>query len=63
MSACTGKRRFATEIDAKIALSRIDRAGDDQDRQKVPSRAYRCKSCKGWHLTSMPLGKAEGGDL
>ena len=48
-----GKRRYRSEIDAKIALTRIARTGDDSRRDKTPRRAYRCGTCKGWHLTSM----------
>ncbi len=47
-SGCCGKKRYATEEAALIALERIRMLGH---QGKVPQRAYRCTS--GWyHLTS-----------
>lgn len=49
------KRRYRDEIAAKVALSRIQSSNDDQLREFVPKRAYRCPNCKGWHLTHKEL--------
>lgn len=50
MSAClTGKRRYPTKLDAKIALADILRRDRKQRREQ---RIYRCPSCNGFHLTS-----------
>lgn len=50
MSVClTGKRRWRTRLDAKIALADINRRDRQQRREQ---RAYRCPICNGWHLTS-----------
>lgn len=52
MSGCSsGKQRFRDELSAKMALANIGRQDRDQAREQ---RAYRCPSCKGWHLTSQP---------
>lgn len=50
--ACpTGKRRYASALDAGLALGRastnVARVSD-----KTEKRQYFCPSCKGWHLTS-----------
>jgi len=50
--SCT-KVRFRDEITAKIALYKIARK-DDAERSKSEARAYRCRKCHGWHLTSQP---------
>ena len=47
---CT-KRRYRTRVDALIALAAIQ-GRDDARRSKTESRAYRCPTCHGWHLTS-----------
>lgn len=47
------KKRFRTEVDAKIALSRIWASNDDQNRKNLPKRAYYHHACHGWHLTHM----------
>jgi hypothetical protein len=46
---CT-KTRYRDRIAALNALSRIGR--HDEERAKAPSRAYSCRYCHGWHLTS-----------
>lgn len=52
-AACpTGKLRYRDQIGAKFALARID----DADPKRREKRAYRCPSCRGWHLTSKPKG-------
>ena len=43
------KVRYVDHIAAKMAISTLSRVSE---REKVPSRAYQCKHCKGWHLTS-----------
>ncbi len=48
--ACT-KRRFKTQLDARIALARMRASGKEKRREQ---RAYRCHICRGWHLTSQP---------
>lgn len=43
------KRRFRTELDAKIVLARLVWKDTAKRRE---SRVYRCLLCGGWHLTS-----------
>jgi hypothetical protein len=45
------KKRFRSEIDAKLALARIWRQNGDQQREYLPKRAYYHSACHGWHLT------------
>ena len=47
---CT-KIRYRDEIGAKFALASTQ-AKDGSRRPKTERRAYRCPTCKGWHLTS-----------
>lgn len=50
-----GKRSFASELDAQLALVRSQRRaklGQGGQREKVEIRHYRCRTCDGWHLTS-----------
>ena len=47
-----GKTRFRDEISAKIAMSKI---AVKSTELKIPTRAYRCPLCSGWHLTSQEL--------
>ncbi len=47
-----GKTRFRDEIAAKIAMSKIEVKSTEL---KIPTRAYRCPLCSGWHLTSQEL--------
>jgi hypothetical protein len=44
--ACTSKRWFATESEARAA------ALWDQTRFATRLTCYRCQECDGWHLTS-----------
>ncbi len=44
------KRRYRSELDAKIALARVQ---VDPSRDRVERRAYLCW-CRRWHLTSQP---------
>jgi hypothetical protein len=48
-----GKIRYRRRIDAKIVLARI-RGKDNPRRPKSETRIYRCRDCKGFHLTSQP---------
>jgi hypothetical protein len=54
MTCPTGKQSFRTELDAKMALAFIARKRHT-GRAKEESRAYRCESCRRWHLTSKPV--------
>jgi hypothetical protein len=49
---CGEKRRYRDEVAAKLALSRIATFGEQ--RETMPTRAYPCPICRGWHLTSQP---------
>lgn len=48
-----GKRRYRSSIEAKIALADIHMK-DSSTRSKQEMRAYYCRACNGWHLTSKP---------
>jgi cell division protein FtsB len=50
MSSCT-KVSFATEKDANEHIARLKAKSK---RKVVPTRAYACNKCKGYHLTSQP---------
>lgn len=52
----TGKVIYASEIDAKIHLSKIT---IEKYGQKRPRRAYKCQFCHKWHLTSQPFVSRE----
>lgn len=43
------KRRYRTEEDARLWLVEITR---NPMTKKIPTRAYLCSFCNGWHLTS-----------
>lgn len=43
------KRRYHSRVDALIALSSTQMSNNPKRQE---SRAYFCKRCKGWHLTS-----------
>lgn len=45
------KARYRDELDAMIALANM--SSDDRAKRRE-QRAYRCPSCRGWHLTSQP---------
>ncbi len=57
----TGKRRYRDELAAKLALADIDRrrrgTGRELDRRHE-TRAYACRACSGWHLTSRATARA-----
>lgn len=51
------KRRYRTELDALLALSRTEAAARRHRRHARAAtrgevRSYRCDLCKAWHLTS-----------
>ncbi len=48
----TGKIRYRTHLDAKLALLRTSR-NQDSRRPKDESRTYACPECRGWHLTAL----------
>jgi hypothetical protein len=48
------KVRYPTDIDAKMAISRIVLKNAEL-RDKIPQRAYYCHACKDWHITSKPF--------
>jgi hypothetical protein len=49
----TGKRRFATDVDAYAALAEAQfRATVMNDHTRRERRVYECDHCNGWHLTS-----------
>lgn len=51
----SGKLRYASSIDAAIALANAQRARHVKGRDAVvEQRHYRCPTCSGWHLTSKP---------
>jgi hypothetical protein len=47
----TGKQRFPDRVAALVSMADIRQRSH---RDVVPTRAYRCPFCKGWHLTSRP---------
>lgn len=51
MKGKCGKRRYRTELDAKIALWSTSKARNEEKRKE--NRHYYHKACKGWHITSM----------
>ena len=50
MNAC-GKVRYRDELAAMLALGSTRRS---RSKKRAEVRAYRCPTCKGWHLTSTP---------
>ncbi len=56
--AC-GKTRYRDDLQAKRVLQNIATFTADDDGVKVPVRWYRCKGCRGVHLTSMTLEQFE----
>lgn len=49
MTCLSGKRRYRDRIGAQLALAVIRHRGNNKRRE---TRAYRCPTCRGWHLTS-----------
>ena len=56
MPMCKGKKKFATRQRAErimnSAWKQAIRVGKDH---ALPCRTYKCRECKGWHLTSKAL--------
>ena len=57
MAKCgtVGKVKFPNQMEAQLAIANIAKSAALHPKQKyreVPTRAYACKFCKGWHLTS-----------
>lgn len=56
----TNKKRYATKLDAQIALVRhqsntsADWWKQDIRREYIPIRYYKCPFCHGYHLTHQP---------
>lgn len=50
-SCPSGKRRYRDRIGAQLALAVINRRSGGRRRE---TRAYRCDTCRDWHLTSQP---------
>jgi hypothetical protein len=48
------KAYFATQEMAMLKIAEIKNTGKIRNG-KIPHRAYHCKKCNGFHLTSMPL--------
>lgn len=46
------KRRYRSQIEAKIRLADIQLKDQRRNRSKAEKRAYFCQACRGWHLTS-----------
>lgn len=49
-----GKVRYGAEVEALTALATIAARPPKERDGRKPIRAYRCPSCGGWHLTSLP---------
>ena len=51
-----GKINYATKIDALLAMARqevtVTTGGKGLSKGYAPVRAYRCRRCLRWHLTS-----------
>ncbi|WP_309049048.1 hypothetical protein [Streptomyces sp.] len=47
----TGKRRYRDRIGAKYALAVLK---ESASWRRQETRAYHCRACNGWHLTSKP---------
>ena len=48
------KVRYRTRKDAKHALKVVQEKRRSQHAEKSESRVYKCRQCKGFHLTSQP---------
>lgn len=60
----TGKRKFFTELDCQIAISRTHAYSAHHRKMKrdqdVPIRAYQCEFCSAWHMTGQTKGEGRG---
>jgi hypothetical protein len=53
---CTKRRRY-TRLEAQIELARIDRKSKRNSHQAQllnEAHIYRCRTCRGWHVTFTP---------
>lgn len=50
----TGKVKWRSELDARMAMANIDFKMRSANRDKE-IRAYQCPFCEFWHLTHQPL--------
>lgn len=50
----SGKQRYTTPLAAERVLAHIV---VHSRKLRVPCRAYWCKACDGWHLTSRPRAR------
>jgi hypothetical protein len=61
MSQCKNKRVYRTESQAQRVLRIAWKIAISQGKTRdLPCRAYICKECKKWHLTSKPDWKLTG---
>lgn len=61
MRCPSGKWRYRTQLDARIALFSAQSKGYRRNSGKRTEKsAYPCPDCKGWHLTSRK-GKVHNG--
>lgn len=51
----TGKVRYRTRAAALIGLGETQQAAEEGDHRRREERAYHCKQCDGFHLTSKPF--------
>lgn len=55
MTKCRkSKSVIATQAEAEAMIRRLWKSAAARSRAKIPTRAYYCNSCSGWHLTAMP---------
>lgn len=59
--ACRTRRRYPTELDAKLALASTQYPSR-RARSRDEIRYYLCPYCRNYHLTSAPLHRQDGGD-
>jgi hypothetical protein len=56
-NGCTDKKCFSTKHEATKRVLEIrdeENLKEKEDRETIPVRAYKCKKCRMWHLTSVP---------
>lgn len=51
-----GKKSYSSHKEASFKIRDIK---SKSHRSHIPKRAYYCKICKAWHLTSLSLKKGE----
>ena len=50
--SCYSKIRYKTILTACMGLAVVRQHMKNDNREDGPCKAYKCKSCGGWHLTS-----------